>query len=195
MRLQQYPEIGRANRTIFSASVNWAASRETQRRHIDYRRYARPCQKIIQTPVISRDGPEEGPAAAQVASVAGTVCLSRCVLRFRRGACRYATLRQTWPKIARWLPAPWGARAQRAGGRRCAMPRLARDGVDMLRPSQAKLGAPTPKPSALKPTHRCPISRARPHLVLASRVYGTPSNGFWLAPSLSLTTQITRGCL
>src|SRR5262249_6952878 len=29
----------------------------------------------------------------------------------------------------------------------------------------------------------------------ASRVYGTPSNGFWLAPSLSLTAQITRGCL
>src|SRR5262245_19338082 len=92
MRLQQYPEIGRANRTIFSASVSSAAPRETKRRHIDYRRYARPCQKIIQTPVISRDGPEEGPAAAQVANVAGTVCLSRRVLRFRRGACRHAGL-------------------------------------------------------------------------------------------------------
>jgi hypothetical protein len=44
---------------------------------IDYRRYAHPCKRIIQIPVISHDGPEEGPAAAQVASVAGTVCLSR----------------------------------------------------------------------------------------------------------------------
>jgi hypothetical protein len=30
------------------------------------RRYARPCRRIIQTPVASHGGPEEGPAAARV---------------------------------------------------------------------------------------------------------------------------------
>src|SRR5215471_11072084 len=39
-----------------------------------------------------RDGSEEGLAAAQVARAASTVCPSRRVLRFRRGACRYASL-------------------------------------------------------------------------------------------------------
>src|SRR5262245_13006891 len=42
--------------------------------------------------IISHDGAEEGPAAAQIASVAATVCLSRGALRLRRGACRYASL-------------------------------------------------------------------------------------------------------
>src|SRR6266446_10596002 len=41
---------------------------------------------------IFHDGSEEGSAAAQVARVASTVCPSRRVLRFRRGACRYASL-------------------------------------------------------------------------------------------------------
>src|SRR6516225_4116444 len=39
-----------------------------------------------------RDGSEEGLAAAHVARAASTVCPSRRVLRFRRGACRYASL-------------------------------------------------------------------------------------------------------
>src|SRR5215469_18234792 len=38
-----------------------------------------------------RDGSEEGLVAAHVARVASTVCPSRRVLRFRRGACRYAS--------------------------------------------------------------------------------------------------------
>jgi hypothetical protein len=42
--------------------------------------------------------------------------------------------------------------------------------------------APGMTTSALKRTHPCPISFGRPHMVLASRVYGSPSNGFWLAP-------------
>jgi hypothetical protein len=55
--------------------------------------------------------------------------------------------------------------------------------------------APSLTTNALKRTHPCPISFARPYLVLASRVYGSPSNGFRLAPSPSPTAQITRGCL
>src|SRR5215831_7576411 len=39
-----------------------------------------------------RDGSEEGSAAAHVARVASTVCPSRRVLQFRRGASRYASL-------------------------------------------------------------------------------------------------------
>src|SRR5262245_4949638 len=39
-----------------------------------------------------RDGSAEGSAAAHVARVAATVCPSRRALRFRRGACRYASL-------------------------------------------------------------------------------------------------------
>src|SRR5262245_18243604 len=58
-------------------------------------------------------------------------------------------------------------------------------------------GVPLPRPSrgTLKPTHLRPICPARPHLVLASRVFGLLSNGLGLAPSLSPTAQITRGCL
>ena len=58
---------------------------------IDYRRYARPCKRIVQTPVICHDGLRKVRPRRRL-QAPGSVCLSRRTLRFRRGASRYASL-------------------------------------------------------------------------------------------------------
>jgi hypothetical protein len=46
---------------------------------------------------------------------------------------------------------------------------------------------------ALKPTHLCPISFPRPHMVLASPRAGIPVKRFLACPHFHRQTQITRG--